>query len=147
MDGGFTASPDGQWVYMSAGNCNFSQIIYRLHLTSPQVIDRLSPPGGNECFELVNKWPSISPDGTRIAFQSHTDIWIMNADGSGQTNLTNSSSIIDSHPSWSPDGRIAFSSERSGSPKLFVMNADGSSLAGLTTPPTGSWDSAPTWQR
>ena len=56
--------------------------------------------------------PSWSPDGTKIAFTSHMDdnreIYIMNADGSNQTRLTNEPTG-DFYPSWSPDGtRIAF---------------------------------------
>jgi Bacterial Ig domain/WD40-like Beta Propeller Repeat len=74
--------------------------------------------------------PSYSPDGSRIAFRrfdavSHSDIWVMNADGSGQTQLT-SSPDDDINPAFSPDGtKIAFF--RVGFPGgLQVMNADGS---------------------
>ena len=53
-----------------------------------------------------------------IAFTSNRDgnyeIYVMNSDGSGQTNLTNNSAA-DSCPAWSPDGqRIAFDSYRDG---------------------------------
>ena len=38
-------------------------------------------------------WPAWSPDGARIAFQSNrhgnNEIYVMNADGSNQINLTN----------------------------------------------------------
>ena len=48
--------------------------------------------------------PVWSPDGRRIAFESNWQLWVMNADGSGQRRLTrngarNFASV------WSPDGR------------------------------------------
>ena len=53
----------------------------------------------------------------------------MNADGSGQTQLTNHSSV-DSDPAWSPDGaKIAFWSGRAGNDEIYMMNADGSGLS------------------
>ncbi len=47
--------------------------------------------------------PAWSPDGTQITFHSNRDgnseIYMMNADGSGQINLTNNS-VWDSSPAW-----------------------------------------------
>ena len=48
----------------------------------------------------------------------------MNANGSGQRNLTRNPAY-DADPAWSPDGRIAFVSNRDGSYGVYVMNADG----------------------
>ena len=66
----------------------------------------------------------------RIAFSSfrdgNTEIYVVNADGSGQTNLTNHGAD-DRGPAWSPDGaKIAFWSDRAGNTEIYVMNADGS---------------------
>ena len=53
------------------------------------------------------------------------NIWVINADGSGETELTNND-FFDFPGAWSPDGkRIAFASDRDGVFGIFVMNADG----------------------
>ena len=58
--------------------------------------------------------PDWSPGGARIVYESNQTgdyrIWVMNADGSGHTRLTNDPGFADLEPSWSPDGkRILFS--------------------------------------
>ena len=82
-----------------------------------------------------------------IAFQSNRDgnveIYVMNADGSGLTRLTNSPGA-DAVPNWSPDGRkLVFQSERDGNIELYTMNADGTGQTRLTTHPGRDLD--PAW--
>jgi len=72
----------------------------------------------------------------KIAFCSSLDgnweIYVMDADGSNQTRLTNNPAY-DMDPSWSPNGeRIAFWSHRDGNWEIYVMNADGSGQTRLT---------------
>ena len=43
-----------------------------------------------------------SPDGTKLAFMNSYDINIINVDGSGEANLTNSPNVIDDSPLWQP---------------------------------------------
>jgi Tol biopolymer transport system component len=81
----------------------------------------------------------------RIAFQSNrdgtTEIYVMNADGTGQTRLTNGGGW---DPSWSPDGqRIAFVVNRDGFGNIYVMNADGTGQTRLTN--TRANDVDPSW--
>ena len=66
--------------------------------------------------------------GGRIAFVSPRDgngeIYVMNADGSSQTRLTNNPAE-DQGPAWSPDGkRVAFMSNRDGNWEIYVMGYD-----------------------
>ena len=67
----------------------------------------------------------------------------MNADGSEPRNLTYSP-FDDYNPSWSSDGsRIAFVSEQTGNPNIFVMTKDGTQSASLTLDP--KIDLTPQW--
>ena len=86
----------------------------------------------------------------KIAFQSdqygNLDIYVMEPDGTEQTNLTNNISK-DEYPSWSPDGtKIAFCSISRGYPtfEIYVMNADGTGQTRLTNDPDSD-NAYPTW--
>jgi len=84
--------------------------------------------------------PDWSPDGSRIAFSSPDgQIWVMNADGSGQRQVTHSATFK-ARPSWSPDGkRMAFilirnpGNHEDPQPQIGVVNADGSGETLLTS--------------
>ncbi|GJQ42697.1 MAG: DUF5050 domain-containing protein [Ignavibacteriota bacterium] len=83
----------------------------------------------HSCKERITE-PDISQLNYEIVFNSNRDgnfeIYVMNADGSNQTRLTNNN-VKDWFPKWSPDGeRIAYLSEVNGKNQLFVMNKDGS---------------------
>ncbi|NJP06056.1 MAG: hypothetical protein HC837_10740, partial [Chloroflexaceae bacterium] len=94
--------------------------------------------------------PTPSPDPVsdeRIVFQSNRDgnreIYVMNLDGSGQTNLTNHPAR-DENPTWSPDGtRIAFESDRDGPYNIYIMNADGTGVTRITD--SEADDEDPAW--
>ena len=86
-------------------------------------------------------------DMGQIAFISDRDgsreIYVMNADGSGQTRLT-SNSASEADPVWSSDGtKIAFSSNVDGNEDIYLINADGSGLVRLTDHPAA--DRNPAW--
>ncbi len=105
-----------------------------------------------------------SPDGSRITFHSTRDpgspgqpghhgpvnfeIYVMDADGGNQTNISNSASF-DAQPDWSPDGStIVWNSTRDSLPggvnfEIYAMNPDGSNVRRLTT--SVGEDSGPVW--
>ena len=58
----------------------------------------------------------------------------MNADGSGQTRLTNNPAF-DGDPTFVSNGKIAFESNRDGNFEIYSMNPDGSRQTPLTTTP------------
>ncbi|MCP4179471.1 MAG: hypothetical protein GY756_17060 [bacterium] len=90
---------------------------------------------------IINGSPSISGDGSKIAFSLYRysdkkyQIYIMNADGSDQRQLT-SSDYHDVEPSISNDGsKIVFQTDRHGSytnNEIYIMDADGSNQKRLT---------------
>ena len=75
----------------------------------------------------------------RIVFDNHEDVWTIDADGTDLIRVTDSPGP-DFDPSWSPDGtRIAFRSERSGDPEIWMMNADGSDQSRLAAGLSPAW--------
>lgn len=109
------------------------------NLTSPTRIPGESGTAGD------NTRCDWSPKGNTIAFTSNRhdpagtlpadrndDIYAMNADGSDVVRLTTALGA-DANATWSPKGdKIAFESNRTGLPEIWLMNADGSNQAQLT---------------
>jgi Tol biopolymer transport system component len=93
--------------------------------------------------DLGSARPEVSFSGS-IVFQSDLDgdneIYVLTS--AGLKKLTDNA-WDDRYPRWSPDGkRIAFSANPSGNFDLFVMGADGKSLAAVTSSPEDELDVA-----
>ena len=147
-------SPDGEWIaFLSRTQGNTD--IHRVRPDGSGLSTLTSSPA-----QLYSR-PVWSPDGTKIAFTTNRDadpppqvgptpvpyftdtpefpgaaprpeLYVMNADGSGQTRLT-FNFFFDGNPTWSPDSqRIAFQSRADGDQEIFVVNVDGSGLTNLT---------------
>jgi hypothetical protein len=83
----------------------------------------------------------------KIAFTSTRDgnyeIYVMNADGTEQTRLTNNNAN-DYDPFYSPDGKkILFWTNRDGNYEIYVMNSDGTQQTRLTN--NNYSDEQPSW--
>ena len=97
---------------------------YRLSCTGP----------GGEAEDTVHIVLN-SPPGTQIVFQSSdstdSDIYVVNADGSGLTRLTDYPDA-DLAPSWSSDGRqiyfLSYNRDGRGTLDLYAMNANGTDV-------------------
>jgi TolB protein len=81
----------------------------------------------------TNTYPSISPDGTRIAYRHmigdmNSEVYVAGRDGKHSVDVSNHMAF-DGWPSWSPDGKwIAFASNRSSAYQIFAMSPDGSKV-------------------
>ena len=122
-DGNPAWSPDGRHIaFESSGVSDGNAEIYVMNADGSGVIALTNKPG-------VDGDPAWSPDGKRIAYYSTRDplsgpweLWAMNPDGSGKSQLSMGS---DYSPSWSPDGkRIAYVHEplSSGNAEINVLD-------------------------
>src|SRR5687767_9055765 len=79
----------------------------------------------------------------KIVYSSEGDVYVINADGSEKTRLTDNPAE-DFDPVWSPDGtQITFRSHRDGDEEVYIMNADGSAQSNLSA--ASGTDYSPAW--
>ena len=145
-------SPDGKRIVFTSlkdGDLD----IYTMNVDGTDVKRLTTTPG-------YDGGPWWSPDGTQIVYRAwhpvdsalttyrellaqrlvrpnRMELWVMNADGSGQRQITHLGGA-NFGPSWTRDGkRLIFSSNyrqpRSGNFDLFLINLDGSGLEQVTT--------------
>jgi len=100
------ASPDGRFVVFASTQHRPTADIYVKSLTGRTVTQLTSNPSD----DLM---PSVSPDGSRIAFASNRsnnwDIYVISSSGGSAIQVT-SDAAHELHPSWSPDGtHVVFS--------------------------------------
>ena len=148
-------SPDGKKIVFTSlkdGDLD----IYTMNVDGTDVRRLTTTPG-------YDGGPWWSPDGKQIAYRAwhptdsalvnyrellaqrlvrpnRMELWVMNADGSGQRQITQLGGA-NFGPSWTPDGqRLIFSSNytepRSGNFDLYLINLDGTELERVTTSDT-----------
>ncbi len=105
---GMSLSPKGSLLFFSAGKAGATDIVQRSLKTGKQ--RQLTS------HVAADLSPSISPDGSTVAFVSNRDpsgsgtldnfdIWIMKRDGLDEPRRLTTNRVADQFVSWSPDGR------------------------------------------
>ena len=146
--GGISWSPDGRRIAYSTGSPDggWPEIYVSNSDGSGQTRITRGYRGLSDCCGDENTSPTWSPDGRRIAYMHRSnadhdgytstalDVRVINADGTGDTSFTRTLPIA-LNPVWSPVGaRLALWSNSSKGPyEIYVMNADGSGLARVTS--------------
>jgi WD40 repeat protein len=141
---GWDVAPDGRSIVAMYGSTAlnggpFYGKVAGLHVN-------IDPYAETALAHIMNT-PTWSPDGRKVAFTRsqanlETDLFVINADGSGEQQLTTLSGFL-SQPRWSPDGRtILFVHADAGVAHLWKVGADGTGVQRLPTVATAenaSW--------
>lgn len=78
----------------------------RMLLQSGDDVVVVAPDGGRRRLLTGAGDAAYSPDGTLVAFSRNGELWLANADGSGQRRLTTTPKVAEWGPAWSPDGKL-----------------------------------------
>lgn len=96
-----------------------------------------APQAAGEVIRLAES-PSVSPDGAEVAFAWRGDLWLAPTVGGAARRLT-AHPANDRRPRFAPDGRrLAFTSNRSGSDQVYVLDLDGGEPRVVTRHTEGS---------
>jgi TolB protein len=121
-------SPDGKKIMFNVGGkISVVEVIAADGSLSLAPVQNLSASAPSYAFDSDATW---SQGGSKIAFISNAcatcfpDLFVINADGSGRTQLTTTPDA-EGGPRWTPTGSIAYTSFRDGSANTYVINDNG----------------------
>ncbi len=142
-------SPDGTMLtYATSGGFGEGDVY---------VVEAVAPGGGDSTAAPVNLTegvaglaldPSWSPDSTHVVFRGNTDfgvsdLYTVDINGNGLTQITDSPGFAESAPRWSGN-LVAFEGLSNGNSGIYVTNADGTSAPTKISGAVGSFG-GPVW--
>lgn len=114
-------------IYYTSESNSQGRDIYKMNADGSNKQKLTQKQGNGHYPHNIN--PKISPDGSKIVFQSDPDghdrytIWTMNTDGSHLKKITEKEGM---YPNWSPNGeKIIFSGRRQGVWEIILIPSDG----------------------
>ena len=127
--------PFGYGAQEIAVNPAAHRLVYVQGLTNANIwrLDlQASPPRADKLIVSSRQQlsPSISPDGSKIAFESDrtgpNEVWVCDADGSNPIQLSSFGIKVTGTPRWSPDGKwVAFDSRAGGEANIYLVDPQG----------------------
>ncbi len=129
-------SPDGKYIIY----IGLHREIYRVNVSDTAEVVQLTTLNQDDIYATDNRRPKYSPDGTKIAFTSnsqisYTQIWVIDSDGSNLLQLTEEGG---KYADWSPDGsyivftRSNFAEFADETGHLWIMDSNGDNKRQLT---------------
>jgi TolB protein len=138
--------------YMPAWSADGKSLAYTSYRLTKAALFILNPFEGKitEVQNVgTNYAPAFSPDGRWLVFcstieEGNADIYLTTADGRRNPRKLTYTKSADTAPSWSPTSReIAFTSDRGGTPQIYIMDAEGSNVRRVSF--GGTYHDAPAW--
>jgi Tol biopolymer transport system component len=142
----------GRIAFLYGSGSSGANDIYTMNAdgTRMRQVTKLGPSGDTANYE------SWSPDGSRFVYERYGvsgyppfELWIVNADGTGERKVLDDPKYVDQTPSFSPSGKqVVFSRCSFKSPypcRLYRVNVDGKGLTQLTNSEDESEDFFPAY--
>jgi len=132
-------------IAMFGGKSMFGTHIYFVHQATAMANSEIwvmDPDGGNQHaishFNSISIEPSVSPDGSKVAFVSfvkgNPGIFVFSVDPVRDLRFYNQAASVNGQPSFTPDGKqVVFQSSAHGCCGIYIASLDGSGFRPITS--------------